>query len=636
MVKVAVCIFRHTLSDFHRVLLEANYWLAIGDTIFFSEFAECDHQRTFGDTSECMFPRCVRGWRREIRDFLQWRVGAALFRATLTACTVGVFVLTFTKADAQTPLDSDGAKQALLEADADADAFVAGIMNQLSRFKCIFVINLDEDIQEAKDLQTRLIKLKYEPNLPGEVLPSPTGGAGEYDNRAVIDADVADLDRAMKILRTSERCSPKLPSAPVTPVTPIVPVTPPKAAPVPATPLAATPQITDVDDLFSDELAEASSIAAKLKSVPCLTASENHDIDIRFLVLFKRGSADEKLLGDARSNISDVKYKDAQQRLAKLSKELGAVFGTFLRKKRCSLKPTVPTEFDKKLWQRLKTGHRPELEETQETRIEIGCRDKPISVELCSATGFYVGASIGVRGNKDGVTNENQVTFFGSDLRPDPTASGSNTGIYGNIDVGYNSVVPLGSTMSGLIGGEIFIGAGSNSSTISGIPGTGGIAGPAAMANDSTTVKESWDTGIVVKVGPVVQIGNTPVYFAFDAGVSILQAKLSANCTGAGACGVNGIPAQSLSVSKTLTGGLFGFEAGMPLASAFGTSMPADNATARVLRTANIRVQYLHGDYGHATGVVGNPAQIQLTMDQKVRTNSVTIGLDFPLSRSGQ
>jgi hypothetical protein len=311
-----------------------------------------------------------------------------------------------------------------------------------------------------------------------------------------------------------------------------------------------------------------------------------------------------------------------------------------LKQKKCP--PPVVTEFDRKLWHRLKTGARPGSEPVEkrfdpdnmpvEQRVEIGCVDRPSSEQLCSFAGFYVGGSIGVRGNKDSVTNENQVTFFGPDLRPDPAASSSNTGVYGNIALGYNSLVPLGSTMSGLVGGEIFIGAGSNSSTISGIPGTGGIAGPAVMANDSTNVRETWDAGIVGKVGPVVQIGNIPVYFAFDAGVGFLGSKLTANCTAAGACGVNGIPAQTLSVSKTLTGSLIGFEVGLPLASALGSSAPADNVIARVLRTANIRVQYLHGDYGHATGTAGNPAQIQLTLDQKITTNAVTFGINFPLS----
>ena len=73
----------------------------------------------------------------------------------------------------------------------------------------------------------------------------------------------------------------------------------------------------------------------------------------------------------------------------------------------------------------------------------------------------------------------------------------------------------------------------------------------------------------------------------------------------------------------------------MPLGAVLGSSATADNSITRVLRTANIRAQYLHGDFGHATATVGNPAQIQLTMDQKVTTNTFTIGVDIPLSPSG-
>ena len=271
----------------------------------------------------------------------------------------------------------------------------------------------------------------------------------------------------------------------------------------------------------------------------------------------------------------------------------------------------------------------PAAADKEEERIEIGGLNQPW-------TGPYFGGSLGGRGTTDNVSNEGQVTFFLPDARPNPTASNSRTAFYGNVVVGYNSVVPLGGTAQKLLlGVEGFVGTGNNRSTMPGIPGTGGIATPAVAANDSTTVRETSDFGVLGRIGTFVPVGNSAVAVSFLGGVGFQRVSLDLNCTTAGACGTNGIPAQTLSTSKTMTGSLIGFEVGVPLASVLGATSSPGNAVERILRTANIRAQYLHGDFGHASATIGNPAQIQLTMDQKITSNTVTVGLVVPLSQLG-
>jgi hypothetical protein len=100
------------------------------------------------------------------------------------------------------------------------------------------------------------------------------------------------------------------------------------------------------------------------------------------------------------------------------------------------------------------------------------------------------------------------------------------------------------------------------------------------------------------------------------------------NCTGAGACGFNGIPPQTLTTSKTMTGSLLGGEVGMPLRN---VPVLSSGATAfTFLSAATVGFQYLHGEFG-SINTAGAPSRIQITATQDVRTDSVMATLRLPL-----
>jgi len=181
------------------------------------------------------------------------------------------------------------------------------------------------------------------------------------------------------------------------------------------------------------------------------------------------------------------------------------------------------------------------------------------------------------------------------------------------------------------LGVEVLFLGGSGSKTISGIPGTfgpGGIATSAAAANDSTTVKFGGSTDLIGRIGTVVPVGNFGVMVSLDGGISWQDASLRLECTAPGACGTNGLPAQSLSVSKTLTGPVIGAEVNVPLLPLFGFQTSANPTW---FSGTTVGFQYLHGDYGTKTSTLGVPSQLQIVANQRITTDLFMARVTVPL-----
>jgi hypothetical protein len=213
------------------------------------------------------------------------------------------------------------------------------------------------------------------------------------------------------------------------------------------------------------------------------------------------------------------------------------------------------------------------------------------------------------------------------DLTPNPASTINSSGVVGGLSFGYNQ--PLGFRVLGLpmfLGGEGFIWFGNSTGTVSGIPGTGGIATPAVMSNDNTTVRFGNEYGLLGKVGTVVTLFGSPIEIAFDGGIGFQNVNTTLNCTAAGACGTNGILSPGLTTSKTVTGSLIGGEVSIML-----VNVPVVGMGASWLPGGRIGFQYLHGSFGNYTTTLGMPSQIQIAANQRVTTNNYMATLRIPI-----
>jgi hypothetical protein len=247
-------------------------------------------------------------------------------------------------------------------------------------------------------------------------------------------------------------------------------------------------------------------------------------------------------------------------------------------------------------------------------------------------THFYLGGSVGSLNMSNTFINAGQLTacppfpaLCTPDMTPNPVASAGSSDFAGNVLFGYRHTV---FTESLIIGAEGFFGGGGGEIRYTGIPGTfgpGGIVPAAGTSGDSVTLTPGWNAGIIGQFGTTFQIG-VPFYIAVDGGVGFLHVNGAINCTGtAGACGANGIPLQSLTISSTLTGSLIGGEIDTKL----GAILPLNLG---FLNNATVGFQFLHGDYGTLNTTLGNRAQIQLTTNQRVTTDSAMAKITIPLS----
>jgi len=227
------------------------------------------------------------------------------------------------------------------------------------------------------------------------------------------------------------------------------------------------------------------------------------------------------------------------------------------------------------------------------------------------------------------VTNFGQLTgcppFCMPDFTPNPASTINSSGVVGGVSFGYNQQLRvIGLPL--LVGAEGFALFGSNSTSISGIPGTGGIAPPAVMANDNTTVRFGNEYGILGKIGMVVYPFHAPMLIAFNGGIGFQNVNTTLNCTATGACGSNGLGSSALTTSKTLTGSLVGAEVSMPL-----VNVPVLGMGASWLPGGTIGFQYLHGSFGNSTTTMGMPSQIQIAANQRVTTNNYMATLRIPI-----
>jgi outer membrane immunogenic protein len=150
-----------------------------------------------------------------------------------------------------------------------------------------------------------------------------------------------------------------------------------------------------------------------------------------------------------------------------------------------------------------------------------------------------------------------------------------------------------------------------------GIPGAAGVIVPAARAgNDCVNMKEGWDAGIRGRLGYLV----TPWVMVFGTGgVAWQRVKATLNCSAAGACGFNGVPAFSATNSTVMTGYSVG-----------------GGVDVRLGGNWSARGEYRYADYGTWRNVLGNPAALAVTTDIRMRTHTALFGLAYTFMGWGQ
>jgi outer membrane immunogenic protein len=140
-----------------------------------------------------------------------------------------------------------------------------------------------------------------------------------------------------------------------------------------------------------------------------------------------------------------------------------------------------------------------------------------------------------------------------------------------------------------------------------GIPGTGGL--PGNKSSDSVNVRAKWSASVRGHIGYLI----TPTIQLFaTAGPSWLNEKATVNCTSAGVCGSNGIPAFSQTNSTTKAGYTVG-----------------GGVETKLWDRWRGRMEYRYADYGTFSTSFGNPAQLALSADIKVHTHTVLFGLAY-------
>jgi outer membrane immunogenic protein len=209
-----------------------------------------------------------------------------------------------------------------------------------------------------------------------------------------------------------------------------------------------------------------------------------------------------------------------------------------------------------------------------------------------------------------------KTTGFVSFDIPDPVGENPDacmsTALRGSVSIGTS--VRMGG--SWLVGGEVDIGFANGKSSVTGIPGSvNGVPGvtPAVAANDSVSINKTWDFGLRGRFGYFVA-PRTVVYGT--AGVAFQHIEATVNCTAAGACGINGIPAFSATNSKLLTG----WTAGGGVETSLTQMLVA-------------RFEYRYSHYGTYSATLGQPANLSVAADIKQRTHTTLFGIGLKLGR---
>lgn len=239
----------------------------------------------------------------------------------------------------------------------------------------------------------------------------------------------------------------------------------------------------------------------------------------------------------------------------------------------------------------------------------------PVSPPPFDPTGPIIGLGAGVQDKSCPSVETTLVETLGivDPLGLEPTGCAT-TGFRGSIFLGYSR--RIGTNF--LIGIEGDIGLVNKTGTVNGIPGTvgngvtTGVPGltAAASSNDSVSVKRSWDASLRARFGYFV----TPraVVYA-TGGLAMQRVEATVTCSAAGVCGLGPTPFTATN-SATMTGWTIG--AGLEYA-----------LTERL----TLRGEYRYADLGTFTATYGTAANAAFTVDVKMQTHTVMVGLGLKL-----
>lgn len=218
-------------------------------------------------------------------------------------------------------------------------------------------------------------------------------------------------------------------------------------------------------------------------------------------------------------------------------------------------------------------------------------------------TGLYLGGGVG--GNwTDGNWNTTQVISKGiADRVDDPLKSMFKADPVGTAFLGY-----MYAAQYWILGEEVFFDF-FNAAMDPGIPGTGAIGTAAVRSNDSVTVRSKWDIALRSRVGYLIT-PSTQAYVA--GGPAWLHMDATVNCTAAGVCGTNGIPAFTQTNSTTKGGWTVG-----------------GGIEQQLWGQWRGRIEYRYSDYGKWSTNFGTPANLAVAADIKLHTQSVMVGLSY-------
>jgi outer membrane immunogenic protein len=146
-----------------------------------------------------------------------------------------------------------------------------------------------------------------------------------------------------------------------------------------------------------------------------------------------------------------------------------------------------------------------------------------------------------------------------------------------------------------------------------GIPGTGAIGTPATRSNDSVTVKMKEGVALLGRLGYLVT-PNTLLYAT--GGPAWKEISATINCTGAGVCGANGIPAFAQTNSTFAPGYTIGVGVETKLSGAWRG-----------------RFEYRYSKFDTFSTSFGTPANLAVATNIDTHMSSFRLGLTYAFGR---
>ena len=225
-------------------------------------------------------------------------------------------------------------------------------------------------------------------------------------------------------------------------------------------------------------------------------------------------------------------------------------------------------------------------------------------VSFSQTTGAYGGLSLGGRALEADWTTT-AVAGFAVDPTTNTASYNSTAARVGGF-LGHNwQVAP-----EWIAGIEIDLAYADNKKTNAGIPGTHGavIGSPTAdaLANDSTSVRATWDGSLRGRIGALV---NPAALLYLTGGVAWQNVEVNAACSGvAGWC----IMARSQTNTATRSGWTLG-----------------GGVEGTIAKNWQVRAEYRYADFG-SKSVTFFPGTVDaVTADIKIRTHTAIVGLVF-------